>query len=84
MEEKKQEFLLIKRELEKKERYLESLEEEKKEEKKEEEGNWYHFRPQETLKELMKLIDKTRKDLEKYFQGKFDSPLAMKKNIVLL
>jgi carboxylesterase len=30
----------------------------------EEEGNWYHFRPQETLKELMKLIDKTRKDLE--------------------
>ena len=30
----------------------------------EEEGHWYHFRPQETLKELMKLIDKTRKDLE--------------------
>ena len=31
----------------------------------EEEGHWYHFRPQETLKELMNLIDKTRKDLEK-------------------
>jgi len=30
----------------------------------EEEGHWYHFRPQETLKELMKLIDLTRKDLE--------------------
>lgn len=30
----------------------------------EEEGHWYHFRPQETLKELMNLIDKTRKDLE--------------------
>lgn len=30
----------------------------------EEEGHWYHFRPQETLKELMSLIDKTRKDLE--------------------
>ena len=30
----------------------------------EEEGHWYHFRPQETLKELLKLIDKTRKDLE--------------------
>ena len=30
-----------------------------------EEGHWYHFRPQETLQELMELIDKIRKDLEK-------------------
>ncbi|MCK5857494.1 MAG: hypothetical protein KAG64_08390 [Bacteroidales bacterium] len=30
----------------------------------EEEGHWYQFRPQETLRELMKLIDKIRKDLE--------------------
>ncbi|RUA29675.1 MAG: esterase, partial [Bacteroidetes bacterium] len=30
----------------------------------EEQGHWYHFRPQETLKELMNLIDKTRRDLE--------------------
>ncbi len=30
----------------------------------EEEGHWYHFRPQETLQELLALIEKTRKDLE--------------------
>jgi carboxylesterase len=30
-----------------------------------EEGKYYHFRPQETLKQLMNLIDKTRKDLQK-------------------
>jgi carboxylesterase len=30
----------------------------------EEESHWYHFRPQETLQQLMKLIDKTRKDLQ--------------------
>jgi len=30
----------------------------------EEEGHWYHFRPQETLQQLMNLIDKIRKDLE--------------------
>jgi len=30
-----------------------------------EEGKYYHFRPQETLKELMSLIDKIRKDLQK-------------------
>lgn len=32
-----------------------------------EEGHWYHFRPQETLKQLMDLIDKVRKDLQKGF-----------------
>jgi carboxylesterase len=30
-----------------------------------EKGKWYVFRPQETLQELMELIDLTRKDLEK-------------------
>ena len=30
-----------------------------------EEGHWYHFRPQETLKQLLNLIDKVRKDLQK-------------------
>lgn len=35
-----------------------------------EEGHWYHFRPQETLKQLLNLIDKTRKDL----QNGFDLP----------
>ena len=30
-----------------------------------EEGYWYHFRPQETLKQLLNLIDKSRKDLQK-------------------
>lgn len=32
-----------------------------------EEGHYYHFRPQETLKELLKLTEKTRKDLESGF-----------------
>ena len=32
-----------------------------------EEGYWYHFRPQETLKQLLNLIDKSRKDLQKGF-----------------
>jgi len=35
-----------------------------------EEGHWYHYRPQETLKQLLNLIDKTRKDL----QGGFNLP----------
>ena len=29
-----------------------------------EEGHWYHFRPQETLQQLLNLIDKSRKDLQ--------------------
>jgi carboxylesterase len=29
-----------------------------------EEGHWYHFRPQETLKQLLNLIEKSRKDLQ--------------------
>ena len=30
----------------------------------EEEGHWYHFRPQETLKQLLNLIERSRKDLQ--------------------
>lgn len=33
-----------------------------------EDNYWYHFRPQETLNELMDLIDQVRKDLQKGFQ----------------
>jgi carboxylesterase len=29
-----------------------------------EEGHWYHFRPQETLQQLLNLIEKSRKDLQ--------------------
>jgi len=29
-----------------------------------EEGHWYHFRPQETMKQLLNLTEKTRKDLQ--------------------
>jgi carboxylesterase len=32
-----------------------------------EEGYWYHFRPQETLKQLLDLLYKSRKDLQKGF-----------------
>jgi carboxylesterase len=33
-----------------------------------EDSYWYHFRPQETLNELMDLIDKVRKELQKGYQ----------------
>jgi carboxylesterase len=39
-----------------------------------EEGHWYHFRPQETMKQLLNLIDKTRKDL----QSGYDLPSGSK------
>jgi len=32
-----------------------------------EEGHWYHFRPQETLQQLLELIVKSRKDLQEGF-----------------
>ena len=32
-----------------------------------EEGHWYHFRPQETLKQLLNLTEKSRKDLQQGF-----------------
>jgi carboxylesterase len=42
----------------------------------EEEGHYYHFRPQETLQQLMKLIDKTRRDLQLGY--KLPSGIGMK------
>jgi carboxylesterase len=33
----------------------------------EEEGHWYHFQPQETLKQLLNLIEKVRKELQRGF-----------------
>lgn len=33
-----------------------------------EEGHWYHFRPQETLQQLLKVIDLSRNDLQKGFK----------------
>jgi carboxylesterase len=33
-----------------------------------EEGHWYHFRPQETLKQLLDLTEKARKDLQKGYR----------------
>jgi len=32
-----------------------------------EEGYWYHFRPQETLKQLLNLLEKSRRDLQSGF-----------------
>jgi carboxylesterase len=42
-----------------------------------EEGHWYHFRPQETLKQLLDLTNKTRKDL----QGGFKLPSGSKMKV---
>jgi carboxylesterase len=46
-----------------------------------EEGNWYHFRPQETLKELMNLINKVRKDLQKGFNLPAGTQMKVYKSI---
>lgn len=45
-----------------------------------EEGHWYHFRPQETLQELMDLIDITRKDLQNGFTLPSGSTLKVYKS----
>lgn len=46
-----------------------------------EEGHWYHFRPQETLKELMKLLDVTRKDLQTGYKLPNGTKLKIYKSI---
>jgi len=46
-----------------------------------EEGYWYHFRPQETLKQLMKVIDIVRKDLQKGFKLPVGAKLKVYKSI---
>jgi len=45
-----------------------------------EEGKYYHFRPQETLKQLMSLIDKTRKDLQKGYRLPAGTELTLYKS----
>ncbi len=47
----------------------------------EEEGHWYHFRPQETLKQLLDLTDKVRKDLQKGFKLPSGTRLKIYKSI---
>lgn len=44
-------------------------------------GHWYHFRPQETLQQLMDLIDLTRKDLEKGIQLPNSTHLKVYKSV---
>jgi carboxylesterase len=46
-----------------------------------EEGHWYHFRPQETLNQLLKLIDKSRKDLQAGFKLPAGTQLKIYKSI---
>jgi carboxylesterase len=46
-----------------------------------EEGYWYHFRPQETLKQLMDLIDKVRKDLQKGYDLPVGTHMKVYKSI---
>src|SRR5665647_297346 len=46
-----------------------------------EEGHYYHFRPQETLKQLLDLTDKTRKDLQKGYNLPTGCQLKVYKSI---
>lgn len=46
-----------------------------------EEGHWYHFRPQETLNELMKVIDLSRKELQDGFKLPVGTQLKIYKSI---
>jgi carboxylesterase len=46
-----------------------------------EEGHWYHFRPQETLQQLLNLIEKTRKDLQLGFNLPKGTRLKVYKSI---
>jgi carboxylesterase len=46
-----------------------------------EEGHWYHFRPQETLNQMLDLTDKTRKDLQKGYNLPTGSQLKVYKSI---
>jgi len=46
-----------------------------------EEGHWYHFRPQETLKQLLDLTDKIRKDLQGGFKMPSGSTMKVYKSI---
>ncbi len=46
-----------------------------------EEGHWYHFRPQETLKQLLDLIEKSRKDLQNGYHLPAGTRLKVYKSI---
>ena len=46
-----------------------------------EEGHWYRFRPQETVNQLMDLIDKVRKDLQKGYNLPADTHMKVYKSI---
>lgn len=46
-----------------------------------EEGHWYHFRPQETLQQLLELIVKSRKDLQEGFNLPSGTTLKVYKSI---
>ena len=46
-----------------------------------EEGHWYHFRPQETLNQMMKLIDLSRKELQAGFKLPVGTQLKIYKSI---
>lgn len=47
----------------------------------EEEGHWYHFRPQETLQELLKLSELVRKDLQSGYNLPIGSQMKVYKSI---
>ena len=46
-----------------------------------EEGHWYHFRPQETLKQLLDLCEKNRKDLQNGFNLPVGTKLKIYKSV---
>jgi len=46
-----------------------------------EEGHWYRFRPQETLQQLLKVIDLSRKELQKGFKLPVDTQVKVYKSI---
>lgn len=46
-----------------------------------EEGHWYHFRPQETLKQLLDLTEQIRKDLQNGFNLPEDIRLKIYKSV---
>ena len=50
----------------------------------EEDKYWYHFRPQETVNELNKLMKEVRQDLEKEIQKNRDAVMENRQHIAIL
>jgi len=46
-----------------------------------EEGHWYHFRPQETLNQMMKVLDLSRKELQEGIKLPVGTQLKVYKSI---